>query len=137
MPKTWLLWIGRSIALPPASRAGRTVPLTVQAQAAMADSPGFAYVQPRLQARYAARPSDAEWRLLDASVDVEHYLQAARQTSLKPWMEHLGAETSARDIEAVFREEWAATVREAARLSLIHISEPTRPELVSRMPSSA
>ena len=81
----------------------------------MADSPGFAYVQPRLQARYAARPSDAEWRLLDASVDVEHYLQAARQTSLKPWMEHLGAETSARDIEAVFREEWAATVREAAR----------------------
>ena len=28
-------------------------------------------------------------------------------------------------------------IREGLRLSLIHISEPTRPELVSRMPSSA
>jgi hypothetical protein len=83
--------------------------------AIMADSPGFAYVQPRLQARYAARPSDAEWRLMDASADVEHYLQAARQTSLKPWMDHLGIETSSRDIEAAFREEWAERVAEASR----------------------
>ncbi len=84
-------------------------------KATMADSPGFAYVQPRLQARYAARPSEAEWRLMDASVDVEHYLQAARQTSLKPWMDHLGPETPAHDIEAAFRQGWSATVAEAAR----------------------
>lgn len=51
---------------------------------------------------------------MDASADVEHYLQAARQTSLKPWMDHLASETSAQDIEAAFREEWAATVAEAA-----------------------
>ena len=31
------------------------------------------------------------------------------------------------------RQAWIATLA----LSLIHISEPTRPELVSRMPSSA
>jgi hypothetical protein len=52
---------------------------------------------------------------MDASVDVEHYLQAARQTSLKPWMSHLGPDTPAQDIEAAFRQEWAATVAEAAR----------------------
>ena len=52
----------------------------------MVDSPRFAYVQPRLQARFALRPSGAEWRLMEASADVDHYLQAARQTSMRPWV---------------------------------------------------
>jgi hypothetical protein len=52
---------------------------------------------------------------MDASVDVEHYVQAARQTSLKPWLDRLGIELSSEQTEAAFREAWAATVAEAAR----------------------
>lgn len=80
----------------------------------MVDSPRFAYVQPRLQARFALRPSGAEWRLMEASADVDHYLQAARQTSMRPWVDHLNADASAGDIERAFRNAWGQRIDAAS-----------------------
>ena len=80
----------------------------------MVDSPRFAYVQPRLQARFALRLSGAEWRLMEASADVDHYLQAARQTSMRPWVDHLNPDTPASEIERTFREAWGGRIDEAS-----------------------
>jgi hypothetical protein len=80
----------------------------------MVDSPRFAYVQPRLQARFALRPSRAEWRLMEASADVDHFIQAARQTSLRPWVDHLNADASAGHVERTFRDTWGERTNEAS-----------------------
>ncbi len=51
---------------------------------------------------------------MEASADVDHYLQAARQTSMRPWVDHLNADASAGDIERAFRNAWGQRIDAAS-----------------------
>ena len=75
----------------------------------------LAYVQARLQARHGRRPTDDRWRLLEATPDLAGYLQAARATSLRPWVVHLPAESGTHQIERSLRRDWKIYVAEISR----------------------
>jgi hypothetical protein len=47
----------------------------------MASDPRSAYLQARLQARHGDRPSAEDWRLLEASAELSHYMDAVRRTA--------------------------------------------------------
>ena len=70
----------------------------------------FAYVQARLQARHGKRPSDDRWRLLESTPDLASYLQAARATSLRPWIVHLASEADSHQVERSLRMDWGLYV---------------------------
>jgi hypothetical protein len=72
----------------------------------------FAYAQARLQARHGLRPSEATWRLLEASKDLGHYLQAADTTPFRPWIRHLSAGMDSHAIERSIRADWRGYVAE-------------------------
>lgn len=74
----------------------------------------LAYVQARLQARHGRRPNEDRWRLLEATPDLAGYLQAARATSLRPWVVHLPAEAGTHQIERSLRRDWRIYVDEIA-----------------------
>lgn len=78
----------------------------------MTTSNRLAYVQARLQARHGQRPTDDRWRLLEATPDLAGYLQAARATSLRPWVVHLPAESGTHQIERSLRRDWKNYVAE-------------------------
>jgi len=89
----------------------------------MTTSNRLAYAQARLQARHGRRPTDDRWRLLEATPDLAGYLQAARATSLRPWVVHLAGEAGAHQIERSLRRDWQAYVAEIAAW----IPSPWRP----------
>jgi hypothetical protein len=72
----------------------------------------FRYVQSRLQARHGRRPSDGDWRLLEATEDLGGYLQAARRTCYEGWVQHLAADADFHQVESAFRQDWVAYCRE-------------------------
>ena len=72
------------------------------------------YAQARLQARHGRRPTDDRWRLLEATADLAGYLQAARSTSLRPWVVHLAGDADPHRIERSLRRDWTAYVSEVA-----------------------
>jgi len=82
----------------------------------------FAYVQVRLQARHGARPDEAVWRHLQSTSDFANFLQLARNTSLRPWVQTLdpgqGSEAVEGELRRLFRrhvDEVAGWVRPAWR----------------------
>jgi hypothetical protein len=77
-------------------------------------SPRFAYAQARLQARHAERVPAKVWIRLETSQSVEHFLQAARGTSLLRWIRLLDREPDARSVEATLELEFRAHVDEVA-----------------------
>lgn len=89
----------------------------------MTTSNRLAYAQARLQARHGRRPTDDRWRLLEATSDLAGYLQAARSTSLRPWVVHLAAEAGTHRIERSLRRDWRTYVAEIAAW----IPRPWRP----------
>ena len=66
----------------------------------------LAYVQARLQYRHGQRPDPERWRLLEANADLGSYLESARSTSLKPWVQHLSADARIHDVERALRRDW-------------------------------
>lgn len=70
------------------------------------------YIQTRLQARYGQRPTEEDWRLLEATPDLAAYLQAARRTMLAPWIAHMPAEVDTHRIERSLREDWVDFIAE-------------------------
>jgi hypothetical protein len=56
-----------------------------------------AYTQARLQAQHGNRPEQELWQHLQAYKELSGYLQYARQTSLRPWVQGLHA-TQDRDV---------------------------------------
>lgn len=74
----------------------------------------FAYVQARLQARHGLRPLESTWRRLDASYSLEHYLQATRHTSLRPWVVRLPGKPDVHSIERTLREDWIRYIHSIA-----------------------
>jgi len=77
-----------------------------------ATSSQLGYIQTRLQARHGQRPTEENWRLLEATPDLAAYLQAARRTTLAPWIAHMPAEVDTHRIERSLREDWVDFVAE-------------------------
>lgn len=80
----------------------------------MAESARFGYLQARLQARHGQRPSPDDWRLLEASADLVHFIDGVRATPLKRWVRAVSSDSSALEIEAVMRMAWRDAVEQAA-----------------------
>ncbi|MCJ7452145.1 MAG: hypothetical protein MUO39_06680 [Steroidobacteraceae bacterium] len=75
----------------------------------------YAYSQARLQARYGARPSSADWSLVAATADLGALLQVLRGSSLGRWTARLGDRPHVHEIEQRLREQWLHDVDEVAR----------------------
>lgn len=75
----------------------------------------FGYAQARLQARLGGLPDDADWRRLESSASLAHFLQSARKGPLRPWLQEIGPHSTAHDVERALRsrlrEEIAAVAR--------------------------
>jgi len=80
----------------------------------MAESAHVGYVQARLQALYGSRPAGDDWRLLESSIDLQHYLDALRSTALKRWVRGISPDSSAIEIERTLRANWRDAVRRLA-----------------------
>ena len=80
----------------------------------MAESARLGYLQARLQARHGQRPNDEDWRLIESSVDLLHYLDAVRATALKRWVRGISPDSSAAEIEMLLRANWRDGVEQAA-----------------------
>jgi len=80
----------------------------------MSVTASFAYVQVRLQARHGARPDEVLWRQLQGTSDFAHYLQLARHTSLRHWVETLGPGQGSEEIENELRRVFRRHVDEVA-----------------------
>lgn len=57
------------------------------------------------------RPPETTWRLLDASKDLGHFLQVARGSPLRPWVEHLPRHAGIHVLERSLRTDWRAYAR--------------------------
>lgn len=80
----------------------------------MAESARIGYLQARLQARHGQRPSEEDWRLIESSVDLLHYLDAVRASFLKRWVRGVSPDSSAAEIEMLLRANWRDGVVQAA-----------------------
>lgn len=80
----------------------------------MARNSQFAYLQARLQARHGERPSPDDWRLVEASADLSHFLDAVSRTSLKRWIGDLNHEMEPEAIERQLRATWREVVSQTA-----------------------
>lgn len=74
----------------------------------------FAYAQARLQARYGARPSAADWSHVAATADLGALLQVLRGSPVGRWTGRLGNRPGVHEIERRLREEWMRDVDEIA-----------------------
>lgn len=74
----------------------------------------FAYAGARLQARYGLRPAASVWEQLEAIEDFGRYVQAARDTGLRPWVLHFDAAVDPHRIESRLREAFRSQVSEVA-----------------------
>ena len=74
----------------------------------------FAYVQVRLQARHGTRPDEAVWRHLQGTSDFANFLQLARNTSLRPWVQTLDPGQGSDAVEGELRRLFRRHVDEVA-----------------------
>jgi hypothetical protein len=76
--------------------------------------PSFAYAQPRLQARFGARPSAAQWSHIAATADLGAALQVLRASSCARWTDRMGSRPRLHDVDLRLREAWLDGVDEVA-----------------------
>lgn len=81
----------------------------------MVASPGFAYVQARIQARYGERPQRVVWTNLAQATNYGRYLQQATAGGFGRWLGKLGANSGSHAVEISLREGYREHVREVAR----------------------
>ncbi len=74
----------------------------------------FAYVQARIQARYAGLPTDPEWQRLSASRGLAGFLEEARTGVLRDWVKAFSGQSEIHDIEAGLRARYREQVAEVA-----------------------
>ncbi|MCU0833297.1 MAG: hypothetical protein MUC77_02495 [Chromatiaceae bacterium] len=74
----------------------------------------FAYVQARVQARFAALPSAEEWQRLAASRSLAAFLEDARSGPLRPWVKALSGQSTSQDVEVGMRVAFQEAVEEVA-----------------------
>lgn len=75
----------------------------------------FAYAQARAQARHGDRLTPAEWRMLESSRSLAHYLHLARGTALAPGLHHYTRTTSPHAIDRSLRQDWRDEVDSVSR----------------------
>jgi hypothetical protein len=75
----------------------------------------YDYIQARLQARHGQRPDAALWQRLGALRDLPLFLQTARASGLRPWLEGFTPETSAHRMEQLLRQRYRAEAEHVAR----------------------
>jgi hypothetical protein len=83
----------------------------------MAENARLAYLQARLQARHGDRPKADDWRLVEASAELSHYLDAVRRTALKRWVGDINQDMAPEAIERTLRTTWRETVDQVASWS--------------------
>lgn len=83
----------------------------------MAENSRLAYLQARLQARHGDRPSPDDWRVIESSSDLSHYLDAVRRTPLRRWVSDINHEMEPETIERQLRAAWRDAVDQVARWS--------------------
>ena len=74
----------------------------------------LAYAQVRIQARYAARPSEAEWQVIETGRSFAQSLDAVKRTSLAPFVARLGSSSATAAVEQSLGATWADLVADAA-----------------------
>lgn len=74
----------------------------------------FAYVQARVQARFAALPSAEEWQRLAASRSLAAFLEDARNGPLRPWIKAFSGQSTSQDVEAGTRASFHEAIEEVA-----------------------
>lgn len=75
----------------------------------------YDYIQARLQARHGQRPDAALWQRLGALRDLPLFLQTARASGLRPWLEGFTPDTPAHRMEQLLRQRFRAEVERVAR----------------------
>lgn len=80
----------------------------------MSGGVAFAYAQARLQAHHGRRPGPEVWQQLEAIADFGHFVQTARNTGLRPWVQHAGPQSGADQVELSLRERFRRHVRRVA-----------------------
>lgn len=64
------------------------------------------YALARVHARQGARPTESEWRRLESSRDLPHYLEALRSSSLARWSNRLDPAWDGHGLERELRADW-------------------------------
>lgn len=72
------------------------------------------YALARVHARHGGRPRESEWRRLEASRDLPHYLDALRSSSLAPWCSSFDTTTDGHALERGLRASWRGYVNAVA-----------------------
>ena len=80
----------------------------------MSNPPRWRYVQARLQARHGERLTEDDWRALDAARSFDHYLDRARATPLRRFVDRLNASMTSHTIERLLGTAWRDYVAEVA-----------------------
>lgn len=75
----------------------------------------YDYIQARLQARHGQRPDNALWQRLGALRDLPLFLQTARGSGLRHWLEGFTPDTSAHRMEQLLRQRFRAEVAQVSR----------------------
>jgi hypothetical protein len=75
----------------------------------------FGYAQARLQARHAERLTESAWAALGAHGDAQAFVERARQTPLRRWLQGISAGAGAHEIERRLRREFVAAIERVAR----------------------
>lgn len=75
----------------------------------------YDYIQARLQARHGQRPDTALWQRLGALRDLPLFLQTARASGLRPWLEGFTPDTPAHRMEQLLRQRFRAEAEHIAR----------------------
>lgn len=74
----------------------------------------FDYASARVHAHYGRRLREVDWRLLEASRDLRHYLDAVRTSALSGWVSSLDVTRDSHAIERSLRLEWRRYVESVA-----------------------
>jgi len=80
----------------------------------MSARPRWSYVQARLQARHGARLREADWRAIEAARSSDQFIERARASSLRRFIQGVDARMSSHAIERILRDTWRAYVAEMA-----------------------
>ena len=75
----------------------------------------FAYSQARTQARLGERLTPPEWRAVEGARSLAHYLEQARATALRRYLQRVHDAMTVHEIEQTMREEAAAACGEVAQ----------------------
>ena len=75
---------------------------------------GFDYAQARLQAHYSRHPTRSLWNRLAAARSLAAYIEAARATSIAPWVENISRGGDVHDIEHSIRGSFNSAAEQTA-----------------------